>query len=125
MTIGPSSRDEVLIVPSAQEPTVVADYVQDWFDADRRRSALRLIVDGADRGVLGRGAAYELVESLNRGGIGAGDHASLAGYSVGFTPMTLCCPIGGCQVRAAVVSYDADEPPHCPLHQASTLRVCD
>ncbi|HEY8092141.1 MAG TPA: hypothetical protein VID93_00095, partial [Acidimicrobiales bacterium] len=77
-----TDHDQVFAVPSVIESAAVIDYVQDWFGGDDGRSALRLVVDGSDCGVLHRSDAYALVPTSDRGGLGAGDHGSLPGYSV-------------------------------------------
>jgi hypothetical protein len=111
-----TDHDQVFAVPSAIESAAVIDYVQDWFGGDDGRSALRLVVDGSDCGVLHRSDAYALVPTSDRGGLGAGDHGSLPGYSVAYELLSLRCPQPGCHVRAVAVSYDVDDPPRCSLH---------
>jgi len=111
-----TDHDELFVVASVTERTAVIDYVQDWFGGDDGRSALRLVVDGADCGVLHRSDAYALVSPSDRGGLGAGDHSTLPGYSVAYELLTLRCPQPGCRVRGVAVSYDADDPPACSLH---------
>jgi hypothetical protein len=111
-----TDHDEVLLVASEIQDTVVIDYVKDWFGDDDGRSALRLVVDGADCGVLHRSDAYALVNTSDRGGLGAGDHGSVPGYSVAYELLSLRCPQPGCHVRKVDVSYDEDDPPRCSLH---------
>ena len=114
-----TDHDDVLLVAGAIDHTAVIRYVQDWFGGDNDRSALRLVVDGADRGVLRRSAAYAFAKPTNRGGgggLGAGDGASVPGRSVGYQALRLHCPQPGCHVRELAPSYDEDDPVRCSLH---------
>jgi hypothetical protein len=121
-SVAASEEDEVLVVTSATETGAVIDYLQDWFGSDDDRSALRLLLDGADRGVLHRADAYALVSSSDRGALGAGDHGTLPGATVDYILLRLHCPEPGCQVHATALSYDPDDPPQCSVHHVG-MRV--
>jgi hypothetical protein len=118
----PGPTEEVLVASSADAVGQVAEYVQAWFGADDDRRSLRLVLDGSDRGVLYRSTVYSLAVPKTRGTFGQGDYAAVPGHAVDFHPLRLACPAEGCHVRAAVVSYDADDPPLCPLHHVQ-LRI--
>jgi hypothetical protein len=111
-----AARDEVLVVPSSVDPTVVVGYLQDWFGQDDARHQMRIVVDDVDQGVLRRESLYELSASGDRGGLGSGDYSSLAGISTAYVPLHLVCSTLGCLVRIRAVSFDPDDPPSCPLH---------
>ncbi|SDL94039.1 hypothetical protein [Nonomuraea jiangxiensis] len=117
-----TTEDDLLVVASSTRAEAVIGLVQDWFGGDDARMALRLVLDGVDRGVLRRSAAYSLARTSDRGGLGSGDHAMLPGHSTEYIPLRLSCPAPGCRVRAAAVSYDPYDPPQCGVHHVA-LRV--
>ncbi|GAA4360553.1 hypothetical protein [Angustibacter luteus] len=119
--VAASEDDELLVVTSATGPVLAIELAQEWFGEDDDRSALRLVVDGIDRGVLRRTAAYALVGSSDRGTLGAGDHATLPGHSVEYVVLRLHCPHEGCQVSGLALSYDPDDPPTCSVHHVALL----
>lgn len=108
--------EHLVSLSSSTRAEVVRAYVIDWFGADDDRDALRLVVDGADRGVLSRASAYMLAATDDRGGFGSGDYLSMPGTSTGYKTLVLVCPHAGCQVQGAALSYDEDHPPRCPIH---------
>ncbi len=111
-----AARDEVLVVPSSVDATVVVGYLQEWFGRDDARAQVRIVVDDVDEGVLRRESLYELSASRDRGGLGSGDYANTPGSSTAYVPLHLVCSTAGCQVRVTAVSFDPDDPPSCPLH---------
>ncbi len=111
-----AARDEVLVVPSSVDATVVVGYLQEWFGRDDARAQVRIVVDDVDEGVLRRESLYDLSASGDRGGLGSGDYSSLPGISTAYVPLHLVCSTAGCQMRFTVVSFDPDYPPSCPLH---------
>jgi hypothetical protein len=112
----PETGHEMLVVSSADHPARVTALVQEWFGRDDSHTALRLVLDGKDRGILRRADAYKLAMSFDRGSLGGGDYASLPGYSVDYALLRLRCPTPGCDVTANAVSYDRDDPPLCSVH---------
>lgn len=111
-----AAQDEVLVVPSRVDPTVVVGHLQDWFGQDDARGQVRLVVDDVDEGVLRRESLYKLSPSEDRGGLGSGDYANVPGDSTAYVPLHLVCSTPGCQVRVTAVSFNPDHPPSCPLH---------
>jgi hypothetical protein len=114
-TVEPTIDDELLILSAGDDRNTVVARIQELFGRDERRSALRLIVAGTDRGVLGREDAYALAPPSDRGTFGVGDYLRVPGYSVDFEILRLRCPSPGCHVHASVMSVP-DPPPLCPLH---------
>lgn len=119
-----TTEDDVLVVTSATDTGAVVGYIQDWFGRADDRAALRLVMDGVDRGVITRASIYDLTLTSDRGGLGAGDYSTVPGHSVAYVPLLLVCPVPECHVRAAAVSYDPDEPPQCGVHGIA-LRLKD
>jgi len=114
-----TTQDEVLVVTSATDPARIAGYVQDWFGDDDDREALRLILDGDDRGVVRRVGAYALAKSFDRGTFGTGDYATQAGVA-DYTMFTLTCPAPGCTVHGRAITYPKP-PPTCGVHHVALV----
>ena len=112
----PAKAGEHLVsLSQSTRPEMVRAYVIDWFGADEDRDTLRLVVDGADRGILSRASAYALATTGDRG-YGSGDYWSVPGTSTGYKTLVLACPHPGCRVNGAALFYDEDHPPRCPIH---------
>jgi hypothetical protein len=106
--------EHVVSLSHSTRPELVWAYVIDWFGDGEDRDTLRLVVDGADRGVLSRASAYELANTGDR--FGSGDYPSVPGTSTDYKTLVLACPHKGCQINGAVLFYDENNPPRCPIH---------
>jgi hypothetical protein len=122
-SVPPTASDHVVVVTSQDDPAELANCLFDWFGDDSTITGLRLVVDGADRGVLGRSTALSMATSFQRAGLGGGDYATMPGHSVGYVRLSLVCPVDGCAVTAKALSYDEDDPPLCPVHKVGLRRA--
>ena len=92
-----------------------------WFGDEPGRDAARLIVAGADHGVLDRAALYPLVTGRT---LGWGD--SIGGSLPGTPrrePRELTCPEPGCPDSPVwVLRFDPAAPPRCARHPGEALQ---
>jgi hypothetical protein len=123
-SVPPAASDHVLALTSGDDVADVANCLFDWFGDDPTVTGLRLLVDGADRGVLSRATGLSLDISSLRAGLGSGGYATLPGHAVGYVRLRLVCPVDGCTVSGRALSYDEDDPPLCPVHGVG-LRPAD
>ena len=114
-----TTTDEVLVAASSMDPgRLVADLTES-FGSNDDLSVIRLIVDGDDRGVVGRLDAYQLAKSLGRGSFGGGDYATVPG-AADYTLFRLTCPTPGCRVHGRALEYPKP-PPTCGVHHVALL----
>ena len=114
--------------PAGGEPTIRLEEDADlallaaWFGRDRARKAARVVVRGADAGVIARTDLHDLFAGRT---LGWGDSVSafLPGHATAWEPFELVCPVAGCPASPAfALRYDPNDPPACDVHPGSALR---
>lgn len=96
-----------------------------FFGGERSRRVVRVVIEGEEAGYLERGDVLEWFDVRSMG-LGDSDRASLMGKvpASRWRFHELECPVAACpEPPQFVVTFEADDPPHCRVHPDQELRL--